>query len=232
MGYWATSITGRSLQIFGDLNPDGTEMLWGDGPADILHEGAVSLITRLRAELGRFPAIEEVDQVKLESPEMTDAIRRASDRFAQDIGRPPTSGEITAGMIFVDLESQLENLMRRDIVVGDRIRWSIHPDDDDREDELPVSFYYIAEEIVEAIAEETIDGTHIVVFVVNHRGEKIGILPDAAYKVLPGDDTIERENELFQKFLSYRKRLFEAIDGEEDEDGDDGVIIPIYNRPT
>lgn len=58
MGYWATSLSGGSLQFVGDPNPDGTEMLWGDAPADRIDAGLDALIRRLAADLGRHPTVD------------------------------------------------------------------------------------------------------------------------------------------------------------------------------
>jgi hypothetical protein len=109
MGYWATSLQGDSLQVFGDLNPDGSEMVWGDSPADALSAGMSQLIQRMQRNLGRAPTINEIDAVKTTAAEMVEAITEATEIFTADIGRPPTSGEITAGLAFADSEIALES---------------------------------------------------------------------------------------------------------------------------
>lgn len=125
MGYWGTSLEGASLQLFGDLNPDGGEMLWGDAPADCIDNGLDKLINRLTAELGRYPSIAEVDAVKATAPEMLEAVEHASIVFQQDIERPVTDGEIAAGLAFSDTEISLDCFIRRDIHVGDTVRWAV-----------------------------------------------------------------------------------------------------------
>jgi hypothetical protein len=109
MGYWSTSLEGHSLQMFGDLNPDGSEMIWGDSPADALSAGLSRLIQRMHTELGRYPTVAELDAVKTTAPEMVEAITEAEAVFTADVGRPPTPGEITAGLAFADSEIALES---------------------------------------------------------------------------------------------------------------------------
>jgi hypothetical protein len=109
MGYWATSLQGDSLQVFGDLNPDGSEMVWGDSPADALSAGMSQLIQRMQRDMGRSPTVNEIDAVKTTAPEMVEAITEAAEMFTADIGRPPTSGEIDAGLAFADSKVALES---------------------------------------------------------------------------------------------------------------------------
>lgn len=114
MGYWATSLQGDSLQVFGDLNPDGSEMVWGDSPADALSAGMSQLIQRMHTELGRYPTAAELDAVKTTAPEMVEAITEAAEIFTTDVGRTPTSGEIAAGLAFSDSEIALESARESD----------------------------------------------------------------------------------------------------------------------
>ena len=109
MGYWATTMQGDSLQVFGDLNPDSSEMLWGDSPADAIDAGLSRLIQRMRRDLGRFPTTKEIDAVKTTAPEMIEAITEATELFTADVGRTPTSGEIAAGLAFSDSKTALES---------------------------------------------------------------------------------------------------------------------------
>lgn len=109
MGYWKTSLQGDSLQVFGDLNPDGSEMVWGDSPADAIAAGLSRMIRRMQRDLGRAPTIDEIDEVKTAAAEMIEAITEAAEIFTADIGRPPTSGEIAAGLAFADSKTALES---------------------------------------------------------------------------------------------------------------------------
>lgn len=125
MGYWRTNSVGDSLLLVGDLNPDGTEMMFGDAPADALAAGLHNLIGRLRAELGRFPTLSEVDQIKASAPEMLAAIAEATEVFRQDIGRGLTPAEITAGLAFIDTAITLDEIERAEINVGDVVRFAL-----------------------------------------------------------------------------------------------------------
>ena len=58
MGYWNTSPTGESFAE--GTNPDGSEMLWGDAPADHIDDALVKVIAAFRADLGRAPTVEEL----------------------------------------------------------------------------------------------------------------------------------------------------------------------------
>jgi len=196
MGYWSTSLSGASLQLFGDVNPDGSEMLWGDAPADRIDEGVSNLITRLRIDLGRFPTVAEVDAARDDSPEMDTAIAKAREVFAQDIERPATDGEIAAGLAFADTEISLDSEMRRDIVVGDPISWAVM-----RQADGPwIEIDYIAQadvlEIAERDAVASWSGRPYIsrVYVVRHNGELLDVERAYATKVLPGDKSIEQIN--------------------------------------
>ena len=195
MGYWSTSLTGASLQQIGDLNPDGSEMLWGDAPADRLDDGIEKLILRLQADLGRSPTVGEVDAEKATAPEMIEAIAKARKVFAEDIEREATDGEIAAGLAFSDTGISLESVMRRDIVVGDTIRWAVM-----RDCGFFTEIDNTAEAVVESIEERdrinTWTGnayTHVV-YVVTVDGVATDVDRAYASKVLPGDRTVEEEN--------------------------------------
>ena len=197
MGYWSTSLSGASLQLFGDVNPDGSEMLWGDAPADQIDTGVDNLITRLRIDLDRFPTVAEIDAVKATAPEMIAAIAEARKVFAEDIERDATDGEIAAGLAFADTEISLDSAMRRDIVVGDPITWAVMRSAGDG----PwLEIDYIAQADVEEIAERdaiaTWSGRPYInrVYVVRHQGELIDVERAYATKVLPGDKSIEEIN--------------------------------------
>jgi hypothetical protein len=125
MGYWRTNTAGDSLLLVGDLNPDGTEMIFGDGPADALAAGLHALIGRLRADLGRFPTLAEVDQIKASAPEMVAAIAEAAEVFCQDIGRNPSAAELAAGLAFIDTAITLDEIERAEIGVGDVVRFAL-----------------------------------------------------------------------------------------------------------
>jgi hypothetical protein len=109
MGYWATSPEGESFAE--GINPDGTKMLWGDTPADMIDDGQEKLIKRLTEEMGCKPAVEEVEAVKFADPpppEIADAIAEASRYFHEDVERDPTPEEILAGLRFSAAELALE----------------------------------------------------------------------------------------------------------------------------
>jgi hypothetical protein len=197
MGYWSTSLSGASLQLFGDVNPDGSEMLWGDAPADRIDEGVHNLITRLRLDLGRFPTVAEVREARDDSPEIAAAIVKAKEVFAQDIEREATNGEIAAGLAFADTEIALDSEMRRDIVVGDPITWAVMRSAGDG----PwLEIDYIAQadvlEIAERDAVSSWSGRPYTsrVYVVRHQGELIDVERAYATKVLPGDKSVEQIN--------------------------------------
>lgn len=100
MGYWAQAPDGRSF-VDGVRHADEHDkLIWGDAPADILDAGKENLIRRLATELGRKPTVDEVDLAALDAPEMAEAITKASEAFAEDVGRKPTQTEITAGLNF------------------------------------------------------------------------------------------------------------------------------------
>lgn len=194
MGYWATSLTGASLQNFGDLNPDGSEMLWGDAPADRIDDGLHKLIIRLRDDLGRFPTVAEVDAVKATAPEMTKAIADAILVFHDDIERQPTDGEITAGLAFADTEISLDSAMRADIRVGDKITWPVW-----RDAGFGREIDHIAEGIVAQIGTreaEGMGGTYqqACYEVVDRDGKAHTVDRHWATKVLPGDKSIDEIN--------------------------------------
>lgn len=195
MGYWGTTLTGLSLQLFGDLNPDGGEMLWGDAPADDLGDGLDKLITRLKTDLGRWPTVDEVDAVKATAPEMIEAIAAATATFTNDIGRPPTDGEIAAGLAFADTGISLDCAMRSDITVGDTVSWPIMRD---------AGFFREIDHIVEGTvvaiedrkAKSNWGGEHCTQkFVVVRREDSVDDI-DIRYvhKTLPGDPSLAERN--------------------------------------
>lgn len=117
MGYWATSATGESF-VEGDTNPDGTQMLWGDAPADAIDDGVHALIERMHRELGRYPTVEEVDAARSEAPEMLAAIEKAREVFNRDAaedtpeGEEPlamTDQELAAGLAFSNTKIALDS---------------------------------------------------------------------------------------------------------------------------
>jgi hypothetical protein len=107
MGYWSTNAAGNS---FAD---DGSEMLWGDSPADDIDTGMNKLIERLYAETGDMPTVAELDRHKFgegcaQAPEITEAIAVAKKSFRQGVGRYPTDEEILAGLRFSDSKITLD----------------------------------------------------------------------------------------------------------------------------
>jgi hypothetical protein len=194
MGYWGTSATGDSLRPDGDRNPDGSEMLWGDSPADRIDSGVSDLITRLRLDLGRFPTVAEVDAAFDDSAEIADAVAGAREAFAHDIGRDATDGEVAAGLAFSDTKIALDSMVRADIVVGDTVRWALFRESGP---------YHEIDRVVDAVVEsiEERDATSWtgstytkVVYVVTLDGAKVDVDRDYASKVLPGDPTVEEIN--------------------------------------
>lgn len=193
MGYWGTSATGESFAY--GTNPDGSEMLWGDAPADAIDAGLDRLIIRLREELGRFPTVAEVDAVKATAPEMVKAIATASASFTDDIGRSPTDGEITAGLAFSDTGISVDEAQRRDIAVGDTVSWAVM---------RTVGFFAevdrIAYAVVEGIAEREAVSSWSgqpytkVVYVVRDGDTVVDVERGYASKVLPGDPTVDEVN--------------------------------------
>lgn len=230
MGYWATSLTGMSLQLIGDLNPDGSEMLWGDAPADAIDGGISKLIGRLRADLGRFPTVDEVNAIKATAPEMIEAIAAARKVFTEDIEREPTDGEIAAGLAFCDTEISLDYEQRKNIVVGDTIRWPIL-----RQRNFFQEIDYVAEAAVEAIEErETVNKwTGLIrpkaVYVVTHDGDKVDVDICDANKVLPGDEPVEVENARREERRAQEEDSFLPDEGD-DTGEDDGGFGLIFNR--
>jgi hypothetical protein len=63
----------------------------------------------MQHDLGRAPTITEIDEVKPAAVEMVEAITEAAEIFTADVGRPPTSGEIAAGLAFADSKTALES---------------------------------------------------------------------------------------------------------------------------
>lgn len=193
MGYWSTTLSGQSLQLFGDLNPDNSEMLWGDYPADMIDAGLENLIARLTAELGRYPSLAEVDAVKSTAPEMVAAIAEARKAFESDIERPATDGEIAAGLAFSDTEISLDCFIRRDIHVGDRVSWAVM-----RDTGAWKEIDYLAEGEVIAVEVRAMTsswGTWEKTFLTVRREDSIDEIEKAyASKVLPGDPTVAERN--------------------------------------
>lgn len=229
MGYWATSLSGASLQLVGDLNPDGSEMLWGDAPADAIDGGLDRLIHRLRADLGRWPTVDEVDAVKRTAPEMVEAVAAARRVFTEDVEREPTDGEIEAGLAFSDTGLSLDSVLRADIAVGDTVRWAVMRNVGGWQE-----VDHTAEGVVSSIEERTrTNGWSgraytAVVYVVD------GVDVDRAYahKVLPGDKPVEVENaEREERRRRDGDRLTGFLpDEDEDDSGINGGFGLIYNR--
>lgn len=204
MGYWGTSATGDSLRPEGDRNPDGSEMLWGDDPADRIDEGVRDLITRLRLELGRFPTLAEARGARDDSPEIAAAVAEAREVFARDVGREATVGEVAAGLAFSDTEVALDLAVRADVTVGDTIRWALFRDS---------VFYSEVDRTVDAVVESieerdavsswSGEGYTRVVYVVTLDGAKVDVAREYASKVLPGDPTVEEINS-----VRFRRRGF------------------------
>ncbi|MDQ1246865.1 MAG: hypothetical protein QG597_1233 [Actinomycetota bacterium] len=122
MGYWYTEPGGTSLFApLGVRNADGTDMRWGDGPADELCAGLTALIDRLRSETGRYPSVAEIDAQKRTAWEMRRALRAAAAAFRQDLGRPPSRWEIAAGLNFADAAIALEAAVTADLSPGDSV---------------------------------------------------------------------------------------------------------------
>lgn len=192
MGYWGVSASSSSL--FTALH-ENTELLWGDAPADCLDAGLDRLIARLRGELGRFPTVAEVDALKATAPEMAEAIAKAKKVFAEDVERDMLDVELEAGLRFADTEIALDSAMRRDVVVGDLIRWGLWEDR---------GFYREITTIAEAAVLEIVERELIskwtgkpylkVMYVVEHDGARIDVGPEWATKVLPGDEPIDEVN--------------------------------------
>ena len=53
MGWWGQDSEGRSLQ-------EGTELVWGDGPADTLDEALAEIDKQFVSAWGRVPTVEEL----------------------------------------------------------------------------------------------------------------------------------------------------------------------------
>lgn len=195
MGYWATSLSGASLQFVGDLNPDGSEMLWGDAPADMIGDGLERLILRLRDELGRWPGAAEVDAARPGAPEMAEAVGRAREVFEGDVGRPATDGEVAAGLAFSDTGVVLDSMVRSDIRVGDRVRWAVMRD---------AGFWrevdHVAEGTVAAIEERRFRSAwsgqyHTKTVLVVRREDSVDDVDKAyATRVIDGDEPVESVN--------------------------------------
>lgn len=226
MGYWATSLSGASLQIVGDLNPDGSEMLWGDAPADRIDAGMNRLIIRLRAELGRFPTVAELDAVKSTAPEMVEAIEAAGTVFAQDVGRHATDGEIAAGLLFANTEIGLDAAIRDDIRVGDRVRWAVMRRS---EDGFWQEVDHIAEGEVIGMEDRRVksswsDSHFIRKMLVVRREDSIDDVNQAhANKVLPDDEALDEVN------ARYR-RIAERGPLDDDDVAATDLTTLMYNR--
>lgn len=230
MGYWATTLTGLSLQLVGDLNPDGSEMLWGDSPADAIGAGIDNLIKRLKDELGRYPTLEEVDAARPDAPEMIAAIAKATAEFTEDIGRPPTEGEIAAGLAFSDTEISLDSIMRSDIGVGDTVRWPVMKDVGCWSE---VDYYNegVVDGISQSIQTSMFGTRHVQKYydVRDAKGLVWGVRFGHATKVLPGDESLEEAN---ARRLRHRSKEFELTDDDVDEDELNGGFGLLYNRST
>jgi len=58
MGYWTTARDGTSFAL--DLHADGSPLMWGDAPADIMDEALQQIISIFKEDVGRPPSIEEL----------------------------------------------------------------------------------------------------------------------------------------------------------------------------
>lgn len=58
MGYWTTNTEGHSFAE--GTNPDGSDMIWGDAPADVMDVALKRIIRDFRKDLGRAPTLEEL----------------------------------------------------------------------------------------------------------------------------------------------------------------------------
>ena len=195
MGYWAASPHGTSLQLVGGRNPDGSEMLWGDAPADYIDDGIHKLIDRLKGDLGRFPSVAELDAARPDAPEMLKAVAKAKKVFARDIEREATDGEIAAGLAFSDSEIALDSEIRADINVGDTISFALWRDTGFcREIDKVVAGEMISEFFVTktGFLGGEYEELHYLVRLPDGSEHKI---PKAyASKVLPGDRSVDERN--------------------------------------
>ena len=122
MGYWYTEPGGASMFApAGIVNADGSDMRWGDPPADELCAGLAALIDRLRRELGRFPSIAEIEAQKRTAWEMRRALSAARTAFLRDLGRAPSRWEIGAGLLFADTAHALESALTAELSAGDTV---------------------------------------------------------------------------------------------------------------
>jgi hypothetical protein len=77
MGWWNTSRDGTSFAL--DLHKDGSPMIWGDGPSDLIDAAVQEIIAMFREDLGRAPSLEELiaglkfSALGLEEGELADA---------------------------------------------------------------------------------------------------------------------------------------------------------------
>jgi len=58
MGYWTTARDGTSFAL--DLHADGSPLMWGDSPADLMDEVLQQIITVFKEDVGRAPSLEEL----------------------------------------------------------------------------------------------------------------------------------------------------------------------------
>lgn len=204
MGYWNTSPTGQSFAR--GVNEDGSEMLWGDAPADRIDEGVHAVITRLRLDLGRFPTLGELDEARVDAPEMAEAVAKARKVFAEDIEREATDAEVAAGLRFSDSGIALDSEIRADIKPGDVIRFALWRQDGDGWTVVDHTEDGVVKEIAERDAVNPWSGRTYtqVVYVVDRGGADHDVDREYASKVLPGDRSVEEENAAREQYRSKR----------------------------
>jgi hypothetical protein len=193
MAYWYTNTAGDSLLLVPDLNPDGTEMIFGDAPADALVAGLHALIDRLNTDLGRLPTLDEVDAVKTSAPEMLCAIDEAREVFREDIGRTPSNGEIAAGLAFIDTAITLDGIARAQIVVGDVVRFALWRVVDSRGTREIDRFVDGVVEFMDSAVLDGPDGHRQVMLDVRAADGELHHI-ESAGKVMPGDESLEEIN--------------------------------------
>lgn len=195
MGYWRTNTAGDSLLLVADLNPDGTEMIFGDAPADALVSGLHALINRLNTDRGRLPTLAEVDALKTTAPEMRSAIDEAREVFREDIGRVPSNAEIAAGLQFIDTATTLDEIARAQIVVGDVVRFALWRVVDTSGTQEIDRFVDGVVEFSDSVILDVPDGHRQVTLDVRAAdGDLHHIEAPRAGKVMPGDESLEEIN--------------------------------------
>lgn len=107
-----------------DASDHDMQVLWGPRPAAMIDAGLQRLIARLDTELGRYPNIEEIDEIvygHTPAPEIIDGIVHATAIFRADVGRYPTPAEMIAGLLATDTDLALTAYIANEIRVGDRV---------------------------------------------------------------------------------------------------------------